>query len=373
MKEKNMSTLNRLMEDFIREPEEIAKLLDLEEEETRILSDIGQRYPICVTPYYLNLIDKTDPVDPIRKLCLPGKLEYDFGGHEDTSGEGENTVLPGMQHKYRQTALILSTNQCAMYCRHCFRKRMVGYSSDEIASHLGEMADYIKAHPEINNVLISGGDSFMNTNETIRNYLQVFCGIDSLDYIRFGTRTVVVLPERVYADEELLSILKEYNAQKQIYIVTHFNHPKEVTEESIRAVHALMDAGCILRNQTVLLRGVNDVPEILSGLWNRLTAIGVIPYYVFQCRPARGVLNEFQIPIPEGYKIVEQAKKELSGQAKSLHYVFSHVSGKIEILGTLPDGRMLMKYHQAKKEKNAGRLFGCFLKEDQCWVDWIPA
>lgn len=367
-----MPTLNSLLSECIRDVDTLKPLLHLSEEEAARLDEIAKRYPICIPPYYLSLIDQNDPSDPIRKMCIPGTQEFTEAGHEDTSGEGDNTVMTGMQHKYRQTALILSTSQCSMYCRHCFRKRMVGYSSEETASHIPDMVSYVKSHPEINNVLISGGDSFINENEVIAEYLDAFTALPSLDFIRFGTRTPVVLPARIYSDPDLLSIIQHYNRKKQILIITHFNHPHEITEKSEQAVRALMDCGCVIRNQSVLLKGVNDDPVILSRLQNQLVTIGVIPYYVFQCRPARGVVNEFQVPLETGSRIVEEARKQMNGQSKSLHYVLSHVTGKIEILGRMPGGDMLFKYHQAKHDTDHSRIFTAALAPDQCWLDAIP-
>ena len=295
-----MGVLNRLLSECIRDVEQLNDYLKLSSDEAKRIGEISERYPFCVPPYYLGLIDPDDPDDPIRKICIPGPQELSGTGMEDTSGEGDNTVIRGMQHKYRQTALILTTNQCSMYCRFCFRKRMVGYSEHETAEHIHKMAEYVGQHPEINNVLLSGGDALVNSNEDIRMYLDTFSKIPSLDFIRIGTRTPVVLPMRIYEDEELLEILKEYNQKKQILIVTHFNHSHEITEQAKKAVRALMECGCVVRNQTVLLKGVNDDPDTLSTLLNQLVSIGVIPYYVFQCRPARGALDEFQIPLRRG-------------------------------------------------------------------------
>ena len=307
----------------------------------------------------------------IIKICIPGLQELSETGHEDTSGESSNTVARGMQHKYRQTALILTTNQCSMYCRFCFRKRMVGSTQDEIASHIPDMVHYVREHPEINNVLLSGGDALININRHIEEYLQAFSEIPALDFIRIGTRTPVVLPARIYDDQELLSILGKYSLKKQIVIVTHFNHPNEITEEAKRAVAALKDCGCVVRNQTVLLKGVNDNPDTLARLLNGLVSFGVIPYYIFQCRPARGALDEFQVPLMRGSRIVEKAKEGMNGQAKSFHYCMSHPTGKIEILGQTADGRMLFKYHQAKSQADQSRIFLKELKEEQCWLDTI--
>ena len=199
-----------------------------------------------VNPYYLSLVDENDPEDPIRKLCIPADAELKAGGEMDTSGEHDNTVMTGMQHKYDATVLILSTNQCAMYCRHCFRKRLVGLSGDEIAEYISEMAQYVRQHEEINNVLVSGGDAFLNSNRTIRKYLEEFSGIEHLNLIRFGSRTPVVLPQRITTDPELVVMLTSYGKKKQIYVVTQFNHPRELTEEAAEAVHTLMGDGNML-------------------------------------------------------------------------------------------------------------------------------
>ena len=306
-------------------------------------------------------------------MCIPSVRETDLSGSFDTSGEASNTVVVGMQHKYHATALILSTNRCAMYCRHCFRKRLVGLSDAEIASHLDEMIAYIKEHKEISNVLISGGDAFLNDNEVIEEYLSRLCEIDHLDMIRFGTRVPVSFPQRVTSDPDLIALLKKYNEKKQLFVITHFNHPNEITPESTAAVHAILSAGIPIRNQTVLLHGVNDDSEVLGTLLRRLIRIGVIPYYVFQCRPVSGVKNQFSVPFLRGIQVVEGAKRMQNGQGKSLRYALSHPTGKIEILGTVGGNRMLFKYHQAKYDKDAGRMFTMDLDENQTWLgDDIP-
>ena len=365
------STLSLLLSKCIRSVDQLQGTLYLSSQEAEQIRQIAEKYPICITPYYLNLIDKNNNADPIRKMCIPASAESNEGGMEDQSGEAGNTVVTGMQHKYRQTALILTTNQCSMYCRHCFRKRLVGSTSDEIASHIPEMVEYVQNHPEINNVLLSGGDALINTDEAIERYLEAFCRLDQLDFIRIGTRTPVVLPMRIYDDPELLEILRKYCAIKQIIIVTHFNHPKELTPEAKRAALALHEAGCIIRNQTVLLRGINDTPEVLACLQNKLLSFRIIPYYIFQCRPAKGVIHEFQVSLRKGSEIVEEARKLMNGQSKDTYYVMSHRTGKIEILGTMPDGKMLFRYHQAKDSRDQSRIFLSDPKDD-CWLEEIP-
>lgn len=358
----------KILRESYADGREVAELLGLEGAEAERLQKIAEVYPVLTNSYYMSLIDRDDPEDPIRKMSIPSGWEMEDGGAEDTSGEASNTVLPGMQHKYRQTALILSTDLCAMYCRHCFRKRLVGLASGEAVGNIAEQAAYVQQHNEITNVLISGGDAFLNSNGRIEQYLQAFTAIDHLDFIRFGTRTPVVIPQRISEDGELQRLLMKYGREKQIYVVTQFNHPREVTPEAMEAVRALVACGVAVRNQTVLLAGVNDDPMVLADLLRRLTTINVQPYYIFQCRPVRGVHNHFQVPLLEGCRIVDAAKGLQNGQGKTVRYVMSHPTGKIEILGEIEPGRMLFKYHQAKHAEDAARIFGRTLGAEQTWL-----
>ncbi len=351
------------------EASELAPVLGLSGEETQQLEKIASKYPMLVTDYYLSLIDREDPEDPIRKMCIPSLKESSMEGDFDTSGEAGNTIMTGLQHKYKETVLILSTNRCAMYCRHCFRKRMVGLSDSEIARNFEEMMDYIREHKEVSNVLVSGGDAFLMPNSLIRRYLQSLSEMEHIDLIRFGTRTPVVYPQRILQDQELQDFFREYADKKQIYIVTQFNHPRELTRESWAVIRLFAKMGIIVKNQTVLLRGINDKPEILGKLLRDLTAAGVVPYYIFQCRPVRGVGTQFQVPLEEGVKIVDGAKNMQNGQGKCIRYCMSNPQGKVEILGRLPDGEMVFKFHQAKDPENEARIFTRRLEPGQGWID----
>lgn len=355
----------------VTKAKELSELMHLSKEQELLLEQILDRFPMTITKYYLSLINWSDPDDPILKMCIPSMEETDLSGDFDTSGEADNTVIPGMQHKYKETALILSTHRCAMYCRHCFRKRLVGISNDETVKNFDEMSDYIDKHYEISNVLLSGGDAFLIPNSTIKSYLEVLTEIKHLDLIRFGTRTPVVLPNRISEDPELLDILKTYNQKKQIYVITQFNHPNELTPQSMQAIHALINIGIIVKNQTVLLRGINDNPFILGTLLKKLTSSGIIPYYIFQCRPVSGVRTQFQVPLIKAVQIVEQAKQMQNGQGKCIRFIMSHETGKIEMIGTMEDERMLFKYHQAKYEKDQGRIFIEKIGTEQAWLDSI--
>ena len=334
------------------------------------IEEILEKYPISIPQYYLSLIDKNNLNDPIRRMSVPSFSEMDLDGSFDTSGENDNTVIKGLQHKYSQTVLLLSTHCCAMYCRYCFRKRMVGATSEEIAIDLDRIFDYIREHKEISNVLISGGDSFMLETDVIEKYLKNLSEIEHLDYIRFGTKVPVVFPDRIINDSQLLDLLKKYCNKKQIYISTQFNHSNEITPQSIKAIRLLQQAGLIIKNQTVLLKGINDNPEVLGALLKNLTKIGIVPYYIFQCRPVSGVKNQFQVPLLKGYEIVEKAKGLQNGNGKCLRYAMSNTKGKVEIIGKgEKENEMIFKFHQAKNKENQSRIFTRILSENDCWVD----
>ena len=356
---------NFIDSDFV---EQVARKLGLSQKEKDQMKRVANIHPMRISPYYMSLIDWNDPNDPIMKMAVPSKKELNLDGFYDTSGEAENTKMPGLQHKYSETALILATNRCATYCRHCFRKRLVGLPTGEIIRRFEDAAEYIADHEEINNVLISGGDPLVLSNEVIKKFLEVLTKIDHLNYIRFGSRTPVTLPSR-FNDRELLTILKNYSQMdRRLYVVTQFNHPKEITPQSITAVSKLINSGILLSNQTVLLKDVNDDPETLATLMNKLVSIGVSPYYVFQCRPVKRVKHHFQVPLCEGVRMVEKAKAKCNGHSKRFKYIMSHITGKIEILGII-NGNIYFKYHEAKNRRNLGVMFKRHVDEKAGWLD----
>ena len=353
----------------VRTAEELAPLLGWSGEETARRAEVAKRFPMMITPYYLSLVDPKDPADPIARMCVPSLDEFGPGGSFDTSGEASNTKLEGLQHKYAQTVRLLSTNQCAMYCRHCFRKRMVGLTDAELNKRVDEAVAYVSEHREINNILVSGGDAFMNPNHILERYLRELTAIEHLDLIRFGSRMPVTLPERVYGDPEFLALFEEYGKKKTLVLVTHFNHPRELTAEAARALRAMIERGVPVRNQTVLMRGINDDGETLGKLLSGLVRLGVMPYYIFQCRPVTGVKGRFQVPLTEGIRIVDDAKSRQNGLGKAVRYAMSHPRGKIEIVCELPGGETLFKFHQCKYPEDRSRPFTVRLSPTDTWLD----
>ncbi len=336
------------------------------------LRHIIELHPMRITQYYASLIDWSNPDDPLMRMAVPSAEELDLSGSYDTSGESLSTKMPGLQHKYAQTALILTTNRCALYCRHCFRKRLVGLPTEEILQRFSDAARYIERHREIDNVLLSGGDPLILPTRLIGRFLERLSQIYHLNFVRIGSRVPVTFPSRILTDAELISVLRGHsNKLKHLYLVSHLNHLREITPQSTLAFARLLGAGLIVINQTILLKGVNDDPSVLAELNKGMVRIGVNPYYIFQCRPVKRVKRHFQVPLKRGYDIVERTKAMLDGPSKRFRYIMSHKSGKIEIVGVMGD-EIYLKYHQARNPKDLGKFFKRKLTADAGWLDDLP-
>jgi len=353
----------------INELSEIDEYLTDDHHKMRKLEEITESHPMSVPQYYMELIDWDNPHDPIRKTAIPSLKENNTDGSFDTSGEEQNTKLKGLQHKYRRTALVLVTNKCAMYCRFCFRKRLAGVSEDEIAVNFSEIYDYISVHDEIRNVLLSGGDPLTLDTQKLIKIIEPLGEIPHLRFVRIGSRIPVVKPDRILEDKQLVKFMEKFSEKKkQLYITTHFNHPREITKKSKAAVRKLIRAGVMVNNQTVLLKGVNDDPHVMADLQSKLSGFGCVPYYVFQCRPVSRVKDNFQVPLIRASAIIEEARKHLDGVSKRFRFVMSHETGKIQILG-YHDGFLIMKYLQAKDENMMGKIFRRKMEPDTGWLE----
>lgn len=348
----------------------IDKIEQIPEEERKKLKKITEKYVFRVNEYYLSLIDWDDPDDPIRKLVIPNEGELQEYGRWDASDEATNYVVPGCQHKYKTTALLIVSEVCGAYCRYCFRKRLFRNDVKEAMSDVEPGLKYIAEHPEINNVLLTGGDSLILATKKLRMIVERLRAIDHVKIIRFGSKLPVFNPMRIYEDEELLDLIREYSTpEKRIYVMAHINHPREITEQARKAFKALHDAGAIVVNQTPVLKGINDDPEVLGELLDKLSWAGVTPYYFFVNRPVAGN-RDFVLTLEEVYNIVEQAKARTSGLGKRVRLSMSHSSGKIEILA-IQDGKAYLKYHQSR-DGEYGKFMVLDCPKDASWFDDLP-
>ncbi len=326
---------------------DIDKILEIPEDERKKLKPITDKFVFRVNDYYLNLIDWDDPEDPIRKLVIPNEGELSEYGRWDASDEDTNYVVPGCQHKYRTTALLLVSEVCGAYCRYCFRKRLFRNDVHEATKDMDPGLAYIASHPEINNVLLTGGDSLILATAKLESILSRLREIDHVKIIRLGSKIPVFNPMRIYEDERLLEVIRRHsNVNQRIYVMAHINHPREITAEAKKGFEALHQAGAIVVNQTPILRGINDNPERLAELLDKLSWAGVTPYYFFVNRPVAGN-REFVLPLQQVYRIVEEAKARTSGLGKRVRLSMSHTSGKIEILA-IDNGKAYLKYHQSR-------------------------
>lgn len=346
----------------------IEQLKQLSKQKQAELKKVTDKFAFRANDYYLSLIDWNDPDDPIRRIVIPSSHELDEWGRLDPSNEKAYTVLPGLQHKYHSVAVFLVTYKCDSLCRYCFRKRLFIESEREYLQDWDAAYQYVREHPEVTNVLLTGGDALMLPTSQLEGIFAKLREIKHVSIIRLGTRIPSYNPYRIIDDPPLLKTIEKYNMkEKRIYVMTHFVHPRELTDVAIEGVNLLQKTGAKLANQTPLVRGVNDDPKVLAELLDKLSFIGDIPYYIFQCRPALG--NKiYTVPIEEGYEIVEQAKSLVSGLAKRARYTMSHSSGKIEIVGKTKD-YVFFKYHRAFRDEDSGRFMVCASNPDAYWFD----
>lgn len=352
---------------FITSIDQVEKLSKEEKEKIKPITD---HFVFRANDYYLSLIDWEDPNDPIRKIIIPNEGELQEYGRWDASDEEKNYVVPGCQHKYATTALLVVSEVCGAYCRFCFRKRLFNNDAKEVHINPQPGIDYIRQHPQINNVLLTGGDSLMLSTKRLRNIIQQLREIDHVKIIRLGSKLPVFNPMRIYEDEDLLDMIRTYSTpEKRIYIMAHVNHPKEITDEARKAFEALIKAGAIVVNQTPILKTINDDPDILGELLDKLSWAGVTPYYFFINRPVAGN-HDFVLPLETVYNYVEEAKAKTSGLGKRVRLVMSHSSGKIEILA-IKNGKAYLKYHQARAG-NYGEVMILDCPKDAAWFDDLP-
>ncbi len=296
----------------IRNAADLARFLDLSEDERRATDTLGRVFSFAVTPYYFSLIDPTDPDDPIRRMILPS-LEEERStafGEVDPLGEKPDQVAPGLTHRYPDRVLFVVTSFCTSYCRFCIRKRNwhdsdAARSRDEVDQALA----YIRSHPEIRDVLISGGDPLTLPLKQLDYALSGIRAIPHVEIVRFGSREPVQLPMRV--TPELVSLLERH---APVWLNTHFNHPREITADAARAVDRLLRAGIPVNNQSVLLRGVNDSVDVMRDLVQGLLRIKVRPYYLYHCDDVVGAAH-LRTSVRRGIEILEGLRGHTTGFA----------------------------------------------------------
>ena len=334
------------------------------------LAPVTREYVFRANDYYLDLIDWDDPEDPIRQLIIPREEELRDWGKLDASNEQSVTVAHGVQHKYIDTVLLLCNEVCGAYCRYCFRKRLFMDDNDEVTNDVSAGIAYIADHPEVTNVLLTGGDPLLMSTRRLVEIFDALRGIEHVRIIRIGSKMPAFDPWRVQRDEALQAAFRKYSTPEQrIYLMAHFDHPRELTPEAIAGIDTCIRNGVICVNQCPLIRGVNDDPYTIAEMYETLSFIGCPPYYLFQGRPTAG--NEpYEVPIVEGWQIFQKALRLGSGLARRARFVMSHETGKVEILG-VDDDRIYLRYHQAKDPDDLSRFFVCKRDDHAYWLDQL--
>ncbi len=310
-----MEEWKRLMGASFSDPEQLAGALGIPADEIR---EVHETFPLRINPYYLSLIQEKG--DPIWRQAIPDVQELNGSGLDDPLSEEEDSPVPGITHRYPDRVLFYVSHTCAMYCRFCTRKRKVSDPNSIRDKAIQSGLDYIRQHSEIRDVIVSGGDPLMLADEMIGAILKSLREIPHVEIIRIGSRVPVTLPQRV--TPELCNTLRQYHP---LYLNTHFNHPREITPESSKACGMLADAGIPLGNQTVLLRGVNDTPEVMKELMQKLLTIRVKPYYIYQADLARGT-DHFRTAVQTGLDIIAALRGHTTGMAVP-HFVIDGPGG----------------------------------------------
>lgn len=286
-------------------------LVTLTKNEREAIGKVVSHFSFSITPYYASLIDSTSNSCPIRLQALPSLSELDFSVSdlEDPLAEMRDMPVPGLTHRYPDRVLLHVANICAVYCRFCSRRSRVGRSGGKLYPDMEQVLTYLSQHPEIRDVILSGGDPLLLSNNHLNDILEALATVATVEVIRIGTRCPTTLPQRV--TPELAALLGRYHP---LYVSTHFNHPRECTAEAMQACSNLINAGCVLNNQTVLLRGVNDDTETLKQLGHHLLEMRVRPYYLYHCDQAKGT-SHFRVSIKKGMEILEGMRGWTSGLA----------------------------------------------------------
>jgi len=296
----------------ITSSDQLNGIINLSEKERKDIDSCLEHFKMAITPYFATLMDAGDPNCPIRRQAVPSlnELVVQECDMEDPLGEEKYSPAEGLVHRYPDRVLLLLTHKCSMYCRHCTRRRVVGCEDFSLSSEkLDKALEYIRQNKQIRDVLLSGGDPLVMPDSWLENVIRRLREIPHVEIVRIGTRTPVVLPMRI--TDDLLKMLCKY---QPIWINTHFNHPKEITEESAKACMKIVDAGIPLGSQTVLLRGINDDAGTLRELFTKLVKIRVRPYYLYQCDIAKGI-GHFRTTVEQGIDIIRNIRGYISGFA----------------------------------------------------------
>jgi len=346
----------------------IDQVPNIPESERVKLRKVAQRYVFRANDYYMGLIDWDDPNDPIKQLIIPREEELNDWGELDASKESAVTVARGVQHKYPHTVLLLCNEVCGAYCRYCFRKRLFMEDNDEVSLDVSEGLRYIADNPAVSNVLLTGGDPLLMSTRRLVEIFEALRRIPHVRIIRIGSKLPAFDPWRILRDEALQEAFRTYSRpDRRIYLMAHFDHPRELTEAALAGLDCYIRNGVICVNQCPLIAGVNDDAELLSELYQKLAWAGCPPYYLFQGRPTAG--NEpYTVPLVRGWQIFHDANLKGSGLARRPRYVMSHETGKIEIVAV--DGeRIYLRYHRAKDASNRGRFMVYKRNDEALWMD----
>ena len=346
--EENWNDWHWQLKNRITSMEDLQQYLPLSEDEEKVLKFQNFPFRMAITPYYLSLIDPKNMNDPVRLQAIPRIFETDVTTSDmnDPLHEDTDSPVPGLTHRYPDRCLMLITDQCSMYCRHCTRRRLAGETDAAMPMEkIDKAIEYIRKTKEVRDVIISGGDPLTLSDERLDTILSKITSIDHVEMVRLGSRTPVVMPQRI--TDSLIAILKKY---PPIWFNTHFNHPNEMSVEAQKAVAKLVEAGIVVSNQAVLLKGINDHPDVMKKLMHVLVKNRIRPYYIYQCDLSMGI-SHFRTTVSKGIEIIESLRGHTSGLCVPTYVVDAPGGGgKIPVqpnyLISQGEGRVILRNYE---------------------------
>ena len=334
------------------------------------LQPVTEEYVFRANDYYVQLIDWNDPDDPIKQLIIPRQEELNDWGRLDASNENAVTVARGVQHKYVDTVLLLCNEVCGAYCRYCFRKRLFMDDNDEVTNDVSAGLAYIAEHPEVSNVLLTGGDPLLMSTRRLVEIFDALRGIEHVRIIRIGSKMPAFDPWRVLRDEELQAAFRKYSTpEKRIYLMAHFDHPRELTDDAVAGIDACLRSGVICVNQCPLIRGINDDPDVLAEMYSKLSYIGCPPLLPVPGTADRG---ERAVRGPDRARVAHlsggAAPGLRPGAAGQVLHVARDRQGRDRRRRRRAD---LPALHQAKNPDDLSRFFMRRRDDDAYWLDQL--
>jgi KamA family protein len=345
------------------------KVPQISEEERALLEPVQEEFYFRTNTYYNSLINWDEPDDPLRKMVIPSVQEHDDGGLLDEYDEQTTVVIQGLQRKYYNQCSLLIASVCGATCRYCYRKRIfMEGANDEIAVDMEKIVAYLQQNPEVTCLVITGGDPLVLSAAKLKKFLQPLREVETIRHIRVSSKMVAFNPHKIIEDTEMLEVLESLRTpDKNVWVSAHITHPREITDVAVRAINLIHDRGISMMNNFPIVKGINDDPQVIAEIYNRMVELGIFNYYTYICSPTKGNVS-CVIPVEKALEIQEQAKRLASGFSRTGRLIMCTNTANIEVLGK-SDGRIYFQFFHAREPQYDNVIFSLQSNPEACWFE----